>query len=108
MRAMSVLEFVAAITSALAWPTLGVILLIVFRREPADWMKQRPMRLRVGPAEAEWPRVRSSVEPDLEQAGVPPTLGSGTRGLLHESLGDTAQSASMVAITESVEAVEGR
>src|SRR5262249_2833315 len=73
--------------SRLRWrgPTLVGILLIAFRRELADWMKQRPMRLKVGPVEAEWPRVRSSVELDLEQAGVPPTLASGTGGLLHES-----------------------
>jgi hypothetical protein len=54
LHAMSWLEFVAELVSALAWPITIVAALVFLRRPLERWMRERPSRIKAGPVELEW------------------------------------------------------
>jgi len=105
---VSLMEFIAAMTSALVWPILVGLAVVLFQRELRLWLAERPTKMKVGPVEAEWPRVLSHVERDLEQAGVPPPTELAVAGQLSDHLAEVSESSPMVAITEAVDAVDRR
>src|SRR6266508_3094968 len=71
LHAMSGLEFVAELVSALAWPITVVAALVFLRRPVERWMRERPSRINAGPVELEWDSLVSKVQADLDQPGVP-------------------------------------
>lgn len=68
---MSVLEFIATLVKALAWPVVVLVAVVLFRDKLADLLTGSMKRLKVGPIEAEWDRTLSEAQVELEQPGVP-------------------------------------
>jgi hypothetical protein len=61
-------EFVASLVASLAWPLVGIVLIVVFRHPIRSLLNGEIRRLRVGPFEAEWERKAGEVREQLVEA----------------------------------------
>lgn len=68
---MSVLEFVAEMTKALAWPSAAIVVAVVFRTQLRSLLTQPVRRVKVGPIEAEWDRTVAEAQVELDQPDAP-------------------------------------
>lgn len=82
-HAMSVLQFIAALVQALAWPLVVLVALLLLRPAIAELLGREGLRrLKAGPLEAEWERelIRTEAQLDVASFGAPPPRpGTGDR-----------------------------
>ncbi|WP_147432911.1 hypothetical protein [Catellatospora citrea] len=71
---MSGLEFAAAMTSALIWPVIVLVLVLVFRGTIKSWLAERPTHLQAGPFSAQWERQAAKVGEGIEEGASPPAV----------------------------------
>jgi hypothetical protein len=71
LHAVSWMEFVAELMSALAWPITALVALVFLRRPLERWLRERPSRIKAGPVELQWDSLISKVQADLDQPGIP-------------------------------------
>jgi hypothetical protein len=67
---MNVLQFIAAMTGALAWPTAAVTAVLIFRKRLADWLTTRPESLKFGPFELLWAKTAVNTQEALDHTGL--------------------------------------
>jgi hypothetical protein len=75
MAVMSLFQFVASMTSALAWPLIVGGVLLAFRRELRRWLADRPATIRMGAFAVEWEKRSAQVAVSLAASGVSPMIG---------------------------------
>lgn len=78
---MGALQFIAAMTSALAWPAIALVAVLIFRRRVSRWFSDRPSSLELGPFKAAWETiaVKATAEaaadlPESPEAASPESL----------------------------------
>ena len=71
LHAVSWMESVAELMSALAWPITALVALVFLRRPLERWLRERPSRIKAGPVELQWDSLISKVQADLDQPGIP-------------------------------------
>jgi hypothetical protein len=103
---MSVLEFIAAMTTALAWPVFLGAVVLAFRQQLGWWLADRPSRMKVGPFEAEWDAEQARVEVALDEATATTSAGVADSAL-SERLDHLADSAPLEAIAQASQAITG-
>jgi hypothetical protein len=105
---VSVLEFIAALASAVGWPLAAVVIVLVLRRPIARMLTERPpKRVRAGPFEAEWDQAYAQAETEVQAlppAPEPELAADG--GSLHDELGSEVRTAPAVAVLEAFARVE--
>lgn len=104
---MSGLEFTAALVSSLAWPTVVLVVAVLFRRQLAALLA-RPFRsLKAGPLELVWDREIAEAEAELgELAPAPPGDVAGSSASDH--LAEVARIAPAAAVVQAFARVEGQ
>ncbi|GLW92877.1 hypothetical protein [Actinokineospora globicatena] len=101
---MGVLEFVAQIIGALAWPTFALVIILVVRKPLVAMLKDVALRrLKVGPFEAEWERVTADVK---DQIGAQPPVGEDAPHALEIELSSEVAVAPAVAVLEAFSLIE--
>jgi hypothetical protein len=106
--AVSALEFIAALASALGWPLAVVVIVLVLRQPIARMLTERPpRRVKAGPFEAEWGQALAQAETEVQ--GLPASGKSeiAAGGSLREELKAEAHTAPAVAVLEAFARVEG-
>lgn len=101
---MSVLEFIAAMTKALAWPAAAVTVAVVFRSQLRGLLSQPVRRFKVGPVEAEWDRTVAEAQVELDQPGIPAALPPA--GPVSVELAEVAERSPTAAVMEAHATVE--
>lgn len=102
---MSVLEFIAAMAKALAWPAAAVIVAVVFRSQLRGLLSQPVRRFKVGPIEAEWDRTVAEAQVELDQPGVP-TPSLPPTGPVSTELAEVAERSPTAAVMEAHATIE--
>jgi hypothetical protein len=92
MAVMSPFQFVASMTSALAWPLIVGGVLLAFRRELRRWLADRPATIKMGAFAVEWEKRSAQVAVGLAASGVSPMAGPEIAGLASERLTDISES----------------
>jgi hypothetical protein len=108
MAAMASFQFVASMTSALAWPLIVGGVLLAFRRELRRWLADRPSTIKMGAFAVEWEKRSAQVAVGLAQSGISPTAGMEIGTLASERLADIPDSAPAEAIRATVAALTDR
>jgi hypothetical protein len=116
---VSIMQFVAAMSSAWSWPVFAGLLLVTFRGELRSWLSVRPSRAKLGPVDLEWDQQATAIRNALPtgnqvaetQAGSPaatpaPEVTSG--GVPAQMLTRTATASPAVAVEEAAQAVQAR
>jgi hypothetical protein len=67
---VSVLEFIATLVKALAWPLAAFGIALLFRSKILELLSTGMSRLKIGPVEAEWDRTAAVTGVEVEQARV--------------------------------------
>lgn len=106
---MTTLEFISSLVSSLAWPSVVMGLVLVFRRSIIDLLSRQVSRLKAGPVEMEWDKavveIQAEVEPAEElRAREARTLPVG--GVLLDDIAPLAYRAPAAAILEAHGRVE--
>jgi len=89
---MSPFQFVASMTSALAWPLIVGGVLLAFRRELRRWLADRPTTIKMGAFAVEWEKRSAQVAVGLAASGVSPVTESEVSGLASERLANISES----------------
>ena len=104
---MSVLEFIAAITKALAWPLAAVVVAVLFREQLRRLLSTGPARrMKAGPIEIEWDRTVAEAQVELDQPGVPPPLAGSMSGPVSVELVEVAERSPTAAVMEAHAVIE--
>jgi hypothetical protein len=103
---VSVLQFIAALVQALAWPTVVLVAVVLFRDKISALLAGSMKRLKVGPIEAEWDRTLSAAEVELEQPGVPPLDSQAAPTDARRELAQLANLAPEAAVMEGYASIE--
>lgn len=103
---MSVLEFVAAMASALAWPTAATIVAVLFRAQLRTLFSGPARKVKAGPLEIEWDRTIAEAQVELDQPGIPPPLTPALPGPLSRELVGVAMRSPTAAVMEAHAAIE--
>ncbi|SCL42151.1 hypothetical protein [Micromonospora aurantiaca (nom. illeg.)] len=82
-------QFTVALVQALAWPSVALVVLLVYRRRVARLLGDNLRRLTVGPIEAEWERVAEETRATIEVAEALLALEEtdGEQSLIERQLG---------------------
>ena len=106
--AVSVLEFIASLASAVGWPLAAVVIVLVLRRPIARMLTERPpKRVKAGPFEAEWDQALAQAETEIQglpSAPEPEVAAAG--GTLRDELESEAKNVPVVAVLEAFARVE--
>lgn len=89
---MNTRAFVASLVGSIVWPTVVVIVLLIFRREVVALLERPLSRLKVGPVEADWEKAESVVKENLsihQAYRVPLTTGVGVTPPAEAAFGET-------------------
>ncbi|PWU44491.1 hypothetical protein DLJ46_25725 [Micromonospora globispora] len=65
-------QFTVALVQALAWPSVALVVLLVYRRRIAQLLGDNLRRLKAGPIEAEWEQVAEEARATIETAEALP------------------------------------
>ncbi|MGW6279312.1 hypothetical protein [Kribbella sp. NPDC055071] len=104
---MSVMEFVAALVQAMAWPVVVLVVALLFRSKIIELLTPAIRKLKAGPFEVEWDRTISKAEVELEQPGLPPIAARVLpRDSLVDELGELARAMPTAAVMEAAARVE--
>jgi hypothetical protein len=60
------LKDIASLVDASAWPAVAVVGLVMFSRPLRGWLKDRPLKVKIGPIEAEWASAAAKAQVALE------------------------------------------
>jgi hypothetical protein len=102
------MEFIASLIRSLAWPTVILVVALLFRSKIIELLTPAIRRFKAGPFEVEWDRAISEAEVKLEQPGLTPIEASITlSGSLVAELGPLAKSMPSAAVMEAAARVEG-
>ena len=94
-------------TSALAWPVVVVVAVVVFGADVRKWLKERPTRVKLGPIEAEWSRQLAIAEANLESTpGIAESPSAQGDERIVEMLGVSSDEHPVAAIIAAASAVE--
>jgi hypothetical protein len=96
-------QFISSLVHALAWPTAGVVLAVVFRG-PRVILLEALRRLRAGPVEAEFDRVFAKVEAEVSSDAQAAASGA----VLSVELAELARQSPATAILEAYARVDTR
>ena len=101
------MEFIAAMTKALAWPVAVVAVAVLFREQLRRLLSTGPARrMKAGPIEIEWDRTVAEAQVELDQPGVPPALPASTAGPVSVELVEVAQRSPTAAVMEAHAVIE--
>jgi hypothetical protein len=102
---MSALEFVAAMTKALAWPTAAVVVAVLFRTQLRALLSAPARRVKAGPLEIEWDRTVAEAQVELDQPGLT-TASLPPAGPVSAELGEVAERSPTAAVMEAHATIE--
>ena len=105
---MSVLEFIAQMTKAIAWPAAAVVVALVFKGQIMSLFDRDKGSLNVGPIGVAWEGLRREVESELKmtpESLEPSRPAKSVSGSIDELLA-VAQSSPEAAILEAFSRVE--
>jgi hypothetical protein len=98
---MNWFDFVARMTSSLAWPVAAVALALALRRTFGGWLTQRPSKVKAGPVELEWDRTAGQVDAHIEAEARHGAQAGDQMEPLTLRLRETARQAPHTAIREA-------
>ncbi|RKF25234.1 hypothetical protein [Micromonospora globbae] len=76
-------QFSVALVQALAWPSVVLVVLLLYRRRVAQLLGDNLRRLTVGPVQAEWDRAVEEASATIEAAETLPKLQEGVAQRTH-------------------------
>jgi hypothetical protein len=101
-----VLEFIAAMAKALAWPAAAVTVAVLFRTQLRTLLSGPARRVKAGPLEIEWDRTVAEAQVELDQPGIPPALTPATTGPVSSELAEVAERSPTAAVMEAHATIE--
>lgn len=100
---MDWLEFTSQMTSALAWPVLTVVIVLILRTQIVKMLSDVALkRIKAGPFEAEWDRVLASTESQVNQVAI----GEDPPRVIEGELAQDVRVAPAVAVLEAFSTIE--